>query len=573
LKIEDFRLKITAVLTLLLATVVIAQSQAPGALAPPKPIPGGQPTGRGNVLPATGTGRISGRVIAADTGAPIVRAQVRVLLTGAREERVFATDEQGRYTIDELPAGRYRATASKPGYLTMSYGQRRAVDPGRPVDVNDDRTSEGVDFTLLKAGVIVATITDEHGELARGFRVNLHQYRYRDGIRQLSSVPLALGSPFAGETNDLGQVRLHGLPPGDYYVSATMGTDVMTTRREETVRMTYGETYYPGTVRPTEALNISVAPGQEASVSFSLVPQRFARISGVVLSGTGSPIRQADLRLASRVMSRAIQIAADGSFTLPNVPPDDYLLAAAPSAVQKTGAGECVSVPLTVTGADVTGLVLTTAKCGTLRGRFAFEGSESDGLRPGSLQIASPIPFAPSFPFGGLVRASSADWSFEMAGLWGPRVFRPRTPLPSGWFMKGLMLDGKDVTDTPIDFTGGKDVEGLEVILTRQRTEVTGAVTDIRGAAASDYAVVLFAEDRDLWTPQSRFVAAGRPDQQGRFSVVGLPPGRYLAAAVDFIETGEEFDPALLNLLQSSATRITLADGETRTVSLRLRER
>jgi hypothetical protein len=139
--------------------------------------------------------------------------------------------------------------------------------------------------------------------------------------------------------------------------------------------------------------------------------------------------------------------------------------------------------------------------------------------------------------------------------------------------MKGLMLDGKDVTDTPIDFTGGKDVEGLEVILTRQRTEVTGAVTDIRRAAASDYAVVLFAEDRDLWTPQSRFVAAGRPDQQGRFSVVGLPPGRYLAAAVDFIETGEEFDPALLNLLQSSATRITLADGETRTVSLRLRER
>lgn len=66
-----------------------------------------------------------------------------------------------------------------------------------------------------------------------------------------------------------------------------------------------------------------------------------------------------------------------------------------------------------------------------------------------------------------------------------------------------------------------------------------------------------------------RGLAAGRPDQRSEFKIVGLPAGRYLAAAVDYLPPGDEHDPDLLNRLEAIATRLTLVDGETATVSLK----
>jgi hypothetical protein len=71
-----------------------------------------------------------------------------------------------------------------------------------------------------------------------------------------------------------------------------------------------------------------------------------------------------------------------------------------------------------------------------------------------------------------------------------------------------------------------------------------------------------------LWTAQSRFIAVGRPDQQGQVRILGLPPGRYLAAAVDFLETDEERDPELLAGLESAAQPVTLADADTKRIVL-----
>ena len=54
-------------------------------------------------------------------------------------------------------------------------------------------------------------------------------------------------------------------------------------------------------------------------------------------------------------------------------------------------------------------------------------------------------------------------------------------------------------------------------------------------------------------------IGAGRPDQQGRFTIAGLPPGDYLAAAVEYLEAGAERDPDLLAKLLEKATSLTLA--------------
>ena len=80
----------------------------------------------------------------------------------------------------------------------------------------------------------------------------------------------------------------------------------------------------------------------------------------------------------------------------------------------------------------------------------------------------------------------------------------------------------------------------------------------------------MFPAEHELWTPESRLVAAGRSDQHGQFTIIGLPPGRYLAAAVEYLELGEERNPELLDRLTVRATQVTLQEGESKRLNLAL---
>jgi hypothetical protein len=81
----------------------------------------------------------------------------------------------------------------------------------------------------------------------------------------------------------------------------------------------------------------------------------------------------------------------------------------------------------------------------------------------------------------------------------------------------------------------------------------------------------VFPEDNSRWPFPTRYVRAARPDQQGRFRIRGLPPDeRYLIIAVDYLEEGEGGDPEFLEQISSSASRLAIGAGETKTVELRL---
>src|SRR5215210_5061475 len=64
----------------------------------------------------TGKGSIRGRVVTADTGAPVRRAQVRISGSEVLSKNAV-TDNEGRYEFRDLPSGKYSVLASKPGYV------------------------------------------------------------------------------------------------------------------------------------------------------------------------------------------------------------------------------------------------------------------------------------------------------------------------------------------------------------------------------------------------------------------------------------------------------------------------
>lgn len=100
---------------------------------------------------------------------------------------------------------------------------------------------------------------------------------------------------------------------------------------------------------------------------------------------------------------------------------------------------------------------------------------------------------------------------------------------------------------------------------------MTGSVANDKGEAVKEYTVVVFAEDPQKWTEvSSRWRTSARPDQQGQFKISNLPPGAYLAIAVEYVADGEWMDPEWIARAAKKATKFTLDEGATKALDLKL---
>jgi hypothetical protein len=476
------------------------------------------------------------------------------------ESRTLFTDAQGRYEVTGLRGGRYSLSAAKPGYLTFTYGQTRPGQSGRPVDLDEAVPLDKADFALQRASVIVARITDQFGDPVRGVMVRPLVSRFVDGRRQLSG---GFGGSGAA-TDDRGETRIFGLPPGDYYLAAL--ADFPTAWRGEV------ETFFPGTLDAASAQTVRVGPGQEAFATFSIQRARLASVSGRIVGSNGGPLPSPNvslqyLQISGGGSSRRMNVAPDGSFHEQNLGPGDWMIV--------VNEPEYGSTRVRLLGDDVPGLTVTTRKAAAVRGRVTFEGADPP-TAPIELFVAFDGPRT-LVSGGGFLRSGArigtipvspeARFAFE-AQVSGTGVIRSRAG--GGWILKRVLLDGADVTDRLLDFGTAYEGKPLEVVLTQRKGEVSGIVQNDRGQSVSDYRVVVFPEDEKQWTPFSRSFAGGGPDQQGRFTIRNLPPARYMVAAVESIEPGDDRNPEVLQRLRGTAAAIELAEGESRSVTLRL---
>jgi hypothetical protein len=165
------------------------------------------------------------------------------------------------------------------------------------------------------------------------------------------------------------------------------------------------------------------------------------------------------------------------------------------------------------------------------------------------------------------------DYSFELTGLSDRRLLRAivNTGSINQWSVKAVLFDGEDVTDHGIEFAPGRSYEGLQIVFTQKVTDLSGLVTDDRNRPIVDATVVLFPANRDLWTFASRYVRTARPDTNGRYSFKSMPPSDdYMMIAVQNLESGQGSDPEFLARAIDEARRLTLAEGETKAVDIKL---
>jgi hypothetical protein len=500
--------------------------------------------------PLTGTGVITGRVTAAETGVPLRQARVAAAgVVGTPREVI--TDDQGHFELRNLEPGPWQVTVSRSGYITRTFGQSRPFGRATAISIaNGQRVN--IELPLTRASAIVGRVFDEYGEPVTAARVSVLRPTMVRHRRYLE--PVGDGD----STDDTGAFRLHSLPAGEYYVTAS----ARIAPPDSVVQTTLSPTYYPGTGDFSSAEKVRVAPGSETTIDFPLLPVRTARVSGVVYTSGGQPAN-AFLSLTSDAGELGTPLGAggitreDGSFTMADIPPGRYtLVAEVRSGI--TTVSEIGTTSIVLNGADVDGLTVTTAKPGTLRGTITTETGVRRRLPP-EIEIAA----RPRRQGAEATFTSATGTSFEMTAPPGP--FTLEVDVPDGWAVKSLTMGGLDATDLAIDI-GSEQAVPVTVVLTDRMTDVSGTVV---GGEVSGAYVVIFPADSASWTP--RRVRSAQADARGRFRILGLPPGEgYLAAAVRELDEGQEDDPDFLQRVQSQAARFDLAVDGKQTLELKV---
>ncbi len=515
--------------------------------------------------PATG-GILHGRVTVAGGNQPLRRVRI-TLNTPASNLPATVTDSQGLFELTDVPPGTYTLTASRAGYLKRQYGQHRPHEAGRRVAIVAGQVVDGLDIALPRSAVLAGRLSDEGGEPLQGARVEAVELRYIRGQRVAVSALVT-------RTNDQGDYRLSGLENGAYQIRAS-STDVW---EGDDGRSTsaFAMTYYPGVLAGDRPQSLKVPTGgQLEALDFRLVASNAARISGTVYDTNGEPLVEHVVWLGTitRTVGGALlssgtdgrtKTDAKGGFEFSKLAPGEY-------QVMAGGPNDHTTVKVVVDQGDVKRVALVPHRPTAASGSIVSDDGKLLPFPPTRLRIdaisADPANVLPDWGSTDPPTPKS-DGTFQVPNLDGPYLFRV-TGLPDEWMLMGVLLRGRDVTDTPVRIvSGGKDIDGLQMVLSRNGAKITGDVADRDGRAAPDVTVIVFAENRALWGVASRYVRGVRPDQRGKFSVVGLPAGRYRLVACEEVADGQWEDPDFLDSLLNGSAKVELAGAASKTITL-----
>jgi hypothetical protein len=533
----------------------------------------------------TGTGVIQGRVLKAGGTEPIADAQVllnRGNAPGGGGQRGAGgpggpggpvasaiTDDSGGFVFKDLAPGRYTVTA---GHKKYSGPFINSPDPSVGVAVANGQTVEAL-ITMTPTSVIRGRIRDASGQFASNVQVEALVISYPNGLPSLMPT-------ISKASDDRGEYRLYGIPPGDYYIGATP-------RPPSAIAALAGgdrsvKTFYPNEFDISRATKITLHGGEEISnIDISIQAPQMFKISGTVSTtvpvaappptaqGAFAVIQQnqnatIQLVLNSRDITRpeggnsggtsvSVSAASAGPFEIANVLPGSYDLVAVFNG--NSSAPAFARTVIDVRNQDVGGLVMTIRAGMQVRGSVTVDGSApkagsvrmaltpADALR--RVGVALPATIAPDGSFN--IEQGCPDGHFRMSVA----------PLSGDFYVEDIRQGASSIYDAGFEIRG-QNPDPIQVIIKSGAGTFDGTVQDASGKPVIGGTVAFVPASR---RQNDALYYMSRSDSTGAFTIRGIAPGDYKMFAWDVMPPGAYTNAAFLEKYEERAVAVTIAPG------------
>ena len=564
------------VVAIVVGGVVVARAQqAPEQIR----VPGMGRTVRGD------RGIVQGQVVEAGTGRPIAGARVDV--RGSSGQVYATTDQSGRYETEPLTPGSYTISVTAPGHAVAFYEGRAGsmsgqssingsatlsgqsagapritvvgnleIRPSTTIDVRPGSVVSNIDVVVQAMGQLSGRILDDRGRGLAGAYIQL--------VATQTTAAFTLPRIAYARSESDGTYRVTAAP-ADYTVRAYVDTHVRPSRDSA---LTYVSTFFPGVRTQDEARVIRLSGGAEQyDVDFALLASGTVRVAGTVYDPAGTNLEDVKvfLRSVSSVsgeQSVELPLNSRGEFDTRDVAPGTYQVNVIDP--RRPARWKAPRGPIEI-AEDVIGLQISAVTPASISGRVVKDPSSI-----GRLNLTQTVISFLNRDMG--TGTSMSAFNMEEDGSFHADVPTGSLSLlmmgPPGWTTRAIRLDGVDVFGYPLEVSPG--AHEIEVVITDRLGSVSGLVVDRRGAPLAGFDVVLFPQDEARWYPASPLIRQTRSYQNGRFELPLLPPGDYLAVATEGVPLLMLGDPEpTLRRLQSIATRLKVADGEQKTISIR----
>jgi hypothetical protein len=489
---------------------------------------------------ATANYRIGGKVVDAHTGAALARCSVEIAgVKASSPPRTVVTGEDGGFTFNGLPLGKYSLTAQHRGYLAQSYEEHDQYSTA--IAVGPALDSESLIFKLTADAVITGTIVDEVGEPVRAAQVRLFQDQDADGIRTTQQ-------RHAVNTDDRGVYEIPDVRPGTYFLVATghpwyaqhvQHSDVTEavdqTSEAQALDVAYPTTFYPGVTDQDAATPIPVKGGERLEANLTLAAQPAMRLHLNVPQGEGG--HNFSVMLNQTVFGQVetlpaqLSFGAGGSVEVEGVLPGHYdvtLNQFSPGQNKsdtKHFDADVASGATELSEESGVGEVTVTGKVVSAEGKLPASVGIALRAAQGRRQYGSPVDEKGEFSIG------APPSVYEVVGE------------ISDMYIAGIKVSGATLNGRTLTLKTG-DSPKLEVLVGSGFGEIEG--TALNGDKPASAVMVLLAPE----DPKNNQILFRRDqsDSDGTFDVLNIVPGRYRLLA---IERGWELEWANPNVLQA----------------------
>src|ERR1019366_6819719 len=319
--------------------------------------------------PAANASSIAGTVVKEPGSQPLKKVLVQVVAENQKEGENYtaSTDADGHFHIENVLPGRYRLYLEKTGFVEVN--GRGLKSDVNVFTVQAGQAVEDLLFRMLPTAIISGRITDEDGDPMSGVRVVAQKKKPGKATRETTG---------SESTNDLGEYRLSGLFPGQYWIVAMPPPDFRDYEQQHEKSPQgdsqpdnrYLTTYYPGTYDAMQASAVTLKAGDEMPVNFTLVPARTYRVRGIVAGVTAGQKPAVELVSKAGDSIRQNEVGPDGQFEVRGVAPGSYMVrASAGTESQPLTARQDISV----VADDVEGVRLVPQPSFTLSGHLRIE--------------------------------------------------------------------------------------------------------------------------------------------------------------------------------------------------------